>query len=101
MQDKFPSEDSPHDVLAESADPYGKGKPRKHMDQLQPNDPNKGGWRDDLVADAEPAVSVKKLKIKVTRKSSTRASRASTRWVFPWLRRNPHCGPAKTTSTLP
>jgi len=45
--------DSPHAVLAGSADPYGAGKPRKRAEPAA-NDFNKGHFRDGLSADAPP-----------------------------------------------
>ena len=50
--------DSPHDVLAEAAHPYPSAEHPRKRPEAPPNDPNKGGWRDDVPQNASAATIV-------------------------------------------
>ena len=50
--------DSPHDVLAEAAHPYPSAEHPRKRPEAPPNDPNKGGWRDDIPQNASAATIV-------------------------------------------
>jgi len=49
---------SPHDVLAETPDPYASADRPKKRPEPVPNDPDKGGWQSSLPGGAPPAAVV-------------------------------------------
>ena len=50
--------DSPHDVLAEAAHPYPSAEHPRKRPQAPPNDPNKGGWHNNVPQNASAATIV-------------------------------------------
>ncbi len=50
--------DSPHDVLAEAAHPYPSAEHPRKRPEAPPNDPNKGGWHNNVPQNASVATIV-------------------------------------------
>jgi len=50
--------DSPHDVLAEAAHPYPSAEHPRKRPEAPPNDPNKGGWRNNVPRNAPASALV-------------------------------------------